>query len=172
MQLTSGRRLDDGVLERGFRLGEIPGTLWTAGSGPAPLILMAHNNGPPKDDPRLAARARYHAAGHGYAVASIDAAGCGDRVRTAADELARADLRRAARSGEPLDEALESLVGPLVDGAVPDWRTTLDVLLAASRSPSSADCRRPASVSAPNASAAPCRARWRCRVATVMPSRS
>jgi dienelactone hydrolase len=128
VRFTSERRLDDGVLEREFTLGEIPGTLWTPGSAPAPLVLMAHNNGLPKADPRLVARARYTAA-RGYAVVSIDAAGCGDRPRSAADEQARADLRRAIQAGEPVDEIFESFIGPLVEKAVPDWRTTLDALL-------------------------------------------
>ncbi|GHF34151.1 dienelactone hydrolase family protein [Streptomyces morookaense] len=129
MRFTSEQRLEDGVLEREFTLGEIPGTLWTPeSSAPAPLILMAHNNGLPKREPRLVARARQTAA-YGYAVATIDAAGCGDRPRSAADEQARADLRRAMQAGEPVDEIFESLVGPLVEKAVPEWRTTLDALL-------------------------------------------
>ncbi|MEV5177530.1 hypothetical protein AB0L10_42355, partial [Streptomyces flaveolus] len=49
--------------------------------------------------------------------------------RSAADERARADLRRAMRAGEPGDEIFESLIGPLVDNAVPEWQTTLDALL-------------------------------------------
>ena len=130
MRFTSEQRLDDGVLEREFTLGEIPGTLWTPESvAPAPLILMAHNNGLPKAEPRLVARARLSAAS-GYAVATIDAAGCGDRPRSAAGEQARADLRRAMRAGEPVDEIFESLVGPLVENAVPEWRSALDALLA------------------------------------------
>lgn len=130
MHVTSEQRLDDGVLEREFTLGEIPGTLWMPESAaPTPLILMAHNNGLPKREPRLVARAR-HSAAYGYAVAAIDAAGCGDRPRSAADEEARADLRRAMQAGEPVDEIFESLVGPLVEQAVPDWQTTLDALLA------------------------------------------
>lgn len=129
MRFTSEQRLDDGVLEREFVLDEIPGTLWTPESAPAPLILMAHNNGLPKQEPRLVARAR-HTAAHGYAVATIDAAGCGDRPRSAADEQIRADLRRAMQAGEPVDEIFESLVGSLVEKAVPDWRTALDALLA------------------------------------------
>lgn len=128
MQFTSEQLLDDGVLEREFTLGEIPGTLWTPGSAPAPLVLMAHNNGLPKAEPRLVARARYTAA-RGYAVATIDAAGCGDRPRSAADEQARADLRRAMQAGEPVDEIFESFIGPLVENAVPEWQTTLDALL-------------------------------------------
>ncbi|MGV4926088.1 alpha/beta hydrolase [Streptomyces sp. BHT-5-2] len=128
MQFTSEQRLDDGVLEREFILGEIPGTLWTPGSAPSPLILMAHNNGLSKGEPRLVARARKTAA-YGYAVASIDAAGCGDRTRSAADEQARADLRRAMQAGEPVDEIFESFIGPLVEKAVPEWQSTLDSLL-------------------------------------------
>ena len=130
MHFTSEQRLDDGVLEREFTLGEIPGTLWTPEStAPVPLILMAHNNGLPKSQARLVARAR-HTTAYGYAVATIDAAGCGDRPRSAADERARADIRRAMQTGEPVDEIFESLVGPLVEKAVPEWRTTLDALLA------------------------------------------
>ncbi|MFD9271589.1 dienelactone hydrolase family protein [Streptomyces goshikiensis] len=130
MRFTSEQRLDDGVLVREFTLGEIPGTLWSPESAaPVPLILMAHNNGLPKGAARLVARAR-HSAAHGYAVATIDAAGCGDRPRSAADEQARADLRRAMRAGEPVDAIFESFIGPLVEKAVPEWRTTLDALLA------------------------------------------
>ncbi|MEV7283210.1 alpha/beta hydrolase [Streptomyces sp. NPDC093252] len=130
MRFTSRQHLDSGVLEREFTLGETPGTLWTPGStAPVPLILMAHNNGLPKAQPRLVARAR-HCAAYGFAVASIDAAGCGDRPLSAADEQARADLGRAMRAGEPVDELFESLVGPLVEGAAPEWRATLDALLA------------------------------------------
>ncbi|WP_282944591.1 alpha/beta hydrolase [Cellulomonas endometrii] len=129
MDFTSARPLDGGVLERDFALGDIPGTLWTRGPAAAPLVLMAHNNGLPRSDARLVARARFHAAEHGYAVASIDAAGSGDRPVPAAAEQARADLRRALQAGEPVDEILESLVGPLVEAAVPEWRATLDALL-------------------------------------------
>lgn len=135
MRFTSEQRLDDGVLEREFTLGEIPGTLWTpgsagsAGAAPAPLILMAHNNGLPKAQPRLVARGR-HTAANGYAVATIDAAGCGDRPRSAAEEQARADMRRTLQAGEPVDDIFESVVGPLVEKAAPEWRTTLDALLA------------------------------------------
>ncbi|WP_042364772.1 dienelactone hydrolase family protein [Streptacidiphilus neutrinimicus] len=133
MQFTSERRHDDGVVEREFTLGadpesRIPGTLWTPASTPAPLILMAHNNALPKNEPRLVARAR-HTAAHGYAVAAIDAVGCGDRPRSAADEQARADFRRAMQAGERSDEVFETYIGPLVQNAVPDWRTTLDALL-------------------------------------------
>jgi len=129
MRLTSEQRLDDGVLEREFTLGEIPGVLWTPGSAPAPLILSGHNGGLHKRLPRLVARARHYAAEYGFAVAAIDAPGHGDRPRSAVDEQARADLRGALEAGEPVDEIVDAFILPLVEKAVPEWRTTLDVLL-------------------------------------------
>jgi len=128
MRFTSEQPLDDGVLEREFTLGEIPGVLWTPGSAPAPLILTGHNGGLHKRESRLVARARHYAAVYGFAVAAIDHPGHGDRPRSAADEQSRADLRRAMQAGEPVDEILDALIVPLVERAVPEWRTTLDAL--------------------------------------------
>ncbi|MFJ1880374.1 MULTISPECIES: alpha/beta hydrolase [unclassified Streptomyces] len=144
MRFTSEQRLDDGVLEREFTLGEIPGILWTpesasastsasasaSPSAPAPLILLGH---PPlglgKMYPRLVARARQSAA-DGFATATIELPGSGDRPRWAAVEQARADLRRAMQAGEPVgDEIVDALILPLVDKAVPEWRAALDALL-------------------------------------------
>jgi hypothetical protein len=132
MRFTSEQRLDDGVLERNFTLGEIPGILWTPGfaSAPAPLILLGHPGGLHKMYPRLAARARQSVA-QGFAAATIELPGSGDRPRSAAAEEARVDLRRAIEAGEPVDDDIvDRLVLPLVDKAVPEWRTTLDDLLA------------------------------------------
>jgi pimeloyl-ACP methyl ester carboxylesterase len=129
MQFTSEQRLDDSVLEREFTLGEIPGVLWTPGSAPAPLILSGHNGGLHKRHPRLVARARHYAAEYGFAVAAIDAPGHGDRPRSAVDEQARTDLRRAMEAGEPVDEIVDAFIVPLAERAVPEWRTTLDALL-------------------------------------------
>ena len=66
MQFTAEQRLDDGVLERRFTFGEIPGILWTPGSAPesAPLILLGHPGGLDRMYPRLADRARHSVAGH------------------------------------------------------------------------------------------------------------
>jgi hypothetical protein len=132
LHFTSEQRLDDDVLEREFTLGEIPGILWTPGSAsaPAPLILLGH---PPlglhKMYPRLVARAR-HAAADGFAAATIELPGSGDRPRWAAAEQARADLRRAMEAGEPVsDEIIDALILPLVDKAVPEWQEALDALL-------------------------------------------
>ena len=131
MRFTSEQRLDGGVLEREFTLGEIPGILWTPGSvsAPAPLILLGHPGGLNKMYPRLADRAR-HCAAQGFAAATIELPGSGDRPRSAAAEQARADLRQALGAGEPVDEIVDRLVLPLVEKAVPEWRATLDALLA------------------------------------------
>jgi hypothetical protein len=134
MHFTSEQRLDDGVLERGFTLGEIPGILWTptsaSVSAPAPLILLGH---PPLGlrtmYPRLAARAR-HSAAQGFATATIELPGSGDRPRLPAAEQARADLRRVMEAGVPVsDEVVDALILPLVEKAVPEWQAALDVLL-------------------------------------------
>ncbi len=129
MQFTSEQRLDDGVLEREFTLGEIPGVLWTTGSAPAPLILFGHNGGLHKRESRLVTRARYAAAEFGYAVAAIDHPGHGERPRSSVDQQARVELRRALTAGEPVDDIFESFLVPLVETAVPEWRSTLDALL-------------------------------------------
>ena len=131
MRFTSEQRLDDGVLEREFTLGEIPGVLWTpaSASAPAPLILVGHPGGLHKMHPRLAARARHYAAEYGFAAAAIELPGSGDRPRSAAAEQARADLRRAMEAGEPVDEIVDAFIVPLVERAVPEWQTTLDALL-------------------------------------------
>src|SRR6201987_1409902 len=129
MRFTSEQRLDDGVLEREFILGEIPGVLWTPGSAPVPLILSGHNGGLHKRHPPLGARAPHCGAESGVAVAPTDAPGHGDRPRPAVDEQARADLRRAMEAGEPVDEIVDAFIVPLVERAVPEWRTTLDALL-------------------------------------------
>ncbi|MEV8315025.1 alpha/beta hydrolase [Streptomyces sp. NPDC059900] len=134
MHFTSEQRLDGGVLEREFTLGAIPGILWTpepaAASAPVPLILLGH---PPmglhKMYPRLAARARQCAA-DGFAAATIELPGSGDRPRWAAADQARADLRQALQAGEPVtDEIVDALILPLVDQAVPEWQSLLDALL-------------------------------------------
>ncbi|SEG81842.1 Dienelactone hydrolase [Thermomonospora echinospora] len=131
MQFTSEQRLDDGVLEREFALGEIPGILWTpaSASAPAPLVLIGHPGGLRKMYPRLVGRAR-HSAADGFAAATIELPGSGDRPSSVATEQARADLRRALEAGEPVDEEIvDRLVLPLVEKAVPEWQAALDALL-------------------------------------------
>jgi hypothetical protein len=128
MHFTSEHRLDDGSLEREFTLGDIPGILWTPASSPAPLILLGHPGGLRDMYPRLASRARRSLA-TGFAAATIELPGSGDRPRSAGAEQARADLRRALAAGERVDEIVDRLVIPLVERAVPEWQSSLDALL-------------------------------------------
>jgi hypothetical protein len=131
MQFTSEQRLDEGVVEREFTVGEIPGILWTPGSAPAPapLILLGHPGGLHTMYPRLVERARVCTAEYGFAAATIELPGSGDRPRSSDAEQARADLRRALAAGEPVHEIVDRLILPLVERAVPEWQATLDALL-------------------------------------------
>src|ERR1700690_2323903 len=129
MQFTSEQRLDDGVLDPEFTRGETPGVLWPRGSAPTPLILIGHNGGLHKREPRLVARARHYAAEYGFAAAAIDAPGHAARPRPAPDEQSSPDPRRAIEPGEPVDEIVDAFILPLVERAAAEWRTTLDALL-------------------------------------------
>jgi dienelactone hydrolase len=131
MQFTAEHSFDDGVLERRFILGDIPGILWTprSVSAPAPLILLGHPGGLSKMYPRLLARAR-HAAAEGFAAATIELPWSGERPGSAAADQARTELRRSVLTGEPVsNEIVDQLVLPLVEQAVPEWRAALDVVL-------------------------------------------
>ncbi|MET7290108.1 alpha/beta hydrolase [Streptomyces sp. NPDC005573] len=130
MHFTSERR-DDDVVERAFTLGDVPGILWTPASpsAPTPLILLGHPGGLDRMYPRLAGRAR-HSVADGFAAATIELPGSGERPRSAEVERARVDLRRALEAGEPVDdEIVDRLVLPLVERAVPEWQAALDALL-------------------------------------------
>jgi dienelactone hydrolase len=126
------RASSDGVLEREFAVGEIPGVLWSPVAGPAhaPLVLMGHGGGLHKKTPALMARAREAVTRWGFAVVAIDAPGHGHRPRTAEDDQARAGLQQARADGDL--EAFRSIsvryVTSLTERAVPEWRSTLDAL--------------------------------------------
>src|SRR5438874_12305192 len=92
----------NGVVERDFIVGEIPGVLWSPASGAdrAPLVLMGHGGGLHKKTPAQVARAHDSVTTYGFTVVALDAPGHGDRPRTAEDEQARADLQQAMAAGE------------------------------------------------------------------------
>jgi alpha-beta hydrolase superfamily lysophospholipase len=91
----------NGVVERDFVLGEIPGVLWSPASGSdRALVLMGHGGGQHKKTPALRARAHDAVTRWGFTVVALDAPGHGDRPRSAADEQARADLRQAMAAGQ------------------------------------------------------------------------
>lgn len=131
MHFTTTQHLGADVIERDFLLGDIPGIVWTLDSAStAPLILLGHPGDLSRMRPRLAARARV-AAKDGFASATIELPGGGDRLRLEAAEAARADMRRAlAAGGSVSPEVIDRLILPLVDQAVPEWQAALDELLA------------------------------------------
>jgi dienelactone hydrolase len=122
----------NGVLERDFVLGEVPGVLWSPVSGRehAPLVLMGHGGGLHKKTPALMARARDAVTTWGFTVVAIDAPGHGDRPRSAEDEQVRAGFRQALAAGDT--ERFESIsvryAISLAERAVPEWQATLDAL--------------------------------------------
>jgi dienelactone hydrolase len=126
----------DGVLERDFTVGEIPGVLWSPapasgpGSANAPLILMGHTGGLHKKTPGILTRARHYVTGCGFTVAAIDAPGHGDRPRTEQDDQARAAFMRARAAGEPIGPITVAYNTALTERAVPEWQATLDALQA------------------------------------------
>ncbi|MFC6079666.1 alpha/beta hydrolase family protein [Sphaerisporangium aureirubrum] len=124
----------DGVVERDFTVGEVPGVLWSpvsgsgSVSGRAPLVLLGHGGGQDKRAPGMVGRARRLVTGCGFTVAAVDAPGHGGRPRTAADERQIAALRQAMAAGEPVGPIVVRYNAELAERAVPEWRATLDAL--------------------------------------------
>jgi len=120
----------NGIVERDFIVGEIPGVLWSPASGAdrSPLVLMGHGGGTHKKAPAMAGRAHRLVTGCGFHVAVIDAPGHGDRPRTAYDEQEIAALYGARSAGEPEGPIVVRYNAHLAELAVPEWRATLDAL--------------------------------------------
>ena len=120
----------NGVVERDFTVGEIPGVLWSPASSAdrAPLVLMGHGGGTHKRWPAMTGRAHLLVTGCGFHVAVIDAPGHGDRPRTAHDEREIAALYQARAAGEPEGPVVVRYNAHLAERAVPEWQKTLDAL--------------------------------------------
>ncbi|MEU8176887.1 alpha/beta hydrolase [Microbispora hainanensis] len=120
----------DGMIERDFTVGDVPGVLWSpaSGTGRAPLVLMGHGGGNHKKHPAMAGRARLLVTGCGFHAAVIDAPGHGDRPRTAHDEQEITELFRARAAGEPEGPIVVRYNAHLAELAVPEWQATLDAL--------------------------------------------
>ncbi|GAA0416707.1 alpha/beta hydrolase [Streptomyces luteireticuli] len=120
----------DGMVERDFTMGGVPGVLWSPSSGAdrAPLVLMGHGGGAHKKHPAMVGRARLLVTGCGFHAAVIDAPGHGDRPRTAHDEQEIAELRKAQAAGGPEGPIVVRYNARLAELAVPEWQVTLDAL--------------------------------------------
>jgi pimeloyl-ACP methyl ester carboxylesterase len=130
MRFTS-ETTSDGVSERLFTIGDIPGVLWSPADAAdrRPLVLLGHGGGQHKKAPGLVARARRYVTACGFAVAAIDAPGHGDRPRTEQDERLAAEIREHAAAGEPIGPPIARHNAALAARAVPEWQATLDALL-------------------------------------------
>lgn len=120
----------NGVIERDFIVGKVPGVLWSPASGSdrAPLVLMGHGGGQHKRAPGMVGRAHRFVANCGFTVAAIDVSGHGDRPRTAHDEQEIAALQQAIAAGEPAGPIVVRYNAHLAERAVPEWQRTLDAL--------------------------------------------
>lgn len=130
----TAQSLADGIRERDFLVGDVPGVLWspTEPAPQAPLVLMGHGGGLHKKTPAQVARAHAAVTAWGFHVAAIDAPGHGDRPRTAADEQAREQMRASVMSGdkELFEQVSVRYAADLTERAVPEWRATIDALQA------------------------------------------
>ena len=122
----------NGVVERDFVVGEVPGVLWSPVAGPAhaPVVLMGHGGGLHKKTPALVSRAHDAVTRWGFTVVALDAPGHGDRPRTAEDDRARAEFRQAHTTGDSrlFEETSVRYMISLAERAVPEWQATLDAL--------------------------------------------
>jgi pimeloyl-ACP methyl ester carboxylesterase len=124
----TGETSASGVVAREFSVGGIPGMLWSAGAGRAPLVLLGHGGGRDSKSPPMAGRAHRLVADCGFTVAAIDAPGHGDRPRTPTDEREIAAMQRAMAAGEPVGPIVVPYNADIAERAVPEWRTVLDAL--------------------------------------------
>ena len=129
MRFTS-ETTSNGVSERLFTPGGIPGVLWSPAdaTGSRPLVLLGHGGGQHKKVPGLVARAHRYVTACGFAVAAIDAPGHGDRPRTEQDERFAAGIRERMAAGEPIGPQIARDNAERSARAVPEWQATLDAL--------------------------------------------
>src|SRR5260370_10294819 len=129
MRFTS-QTTSEGVSERLFTLGHMPGVLWSPAdaAGSRPLVLLGHGGGQHKKAPGLVARPRRYVTACGFAVAAIDAPGHGDRPRTEQDARSVAGIRERVAAGEPIGPQIARYNAALAARAVPEWQATLDAL--------------------------------------------
>jgi dienelactone hydrolase len=128
--LFSSETSSDGVRERLFTLGEIPGVLWTpdGATGTRPLILLGHGGGQHKKAPGIEARAHRFVTGCGFAAVAVDAPGHGDRPTDEGfDRIATANRARVG-AGEDLYTMIAGFQALVARRTVPEWRSVLDAI--------------------------------------------
>ena len=128
--LFTAETTSDGVIERDFLIGDVPGVLWSPAAAlpDTPLVLMGHGGGLHKRSPGLVARARDAVLGDGFVVATIDAPGHGDRPRSAEDQRWVDAMLAERAAGQSMASTIAAYNGSLADRAVPEWQATIDAL--------------------------------------------
>jgi pimeloyl-ACP methyl ester carboxylesterase len=126
----SAETTSDGVTERVFTVGDVPGAVWApAGAeGPRPLVLLGHGGGAHKTAASVVGRARRYVTGGGYAVAAIDAPGWGDRPVPAEYEPFNAEIEELSAAGKSLGDAFARRGVVIAKLAIPEWQATIDAL--------------------------------------------
>lgn len=131
MRFTS-QTSSDGVNERLFTIGEIPGVLWTpegaAGARTLALILMGHGGGQHKKAPGIVARAHRFVAECGFAAVAVDIPGHGDRPRD--EEYHRIATENQARidAGQEMAPLIAGFQALVACQTVPEWQAVLDAV--------------------------------------------
>ena len=126
---SSSSSVVDGVRERAFQVGDVPGLLWDAdpGAAPGPLILLAHGGGQHKAAPGIVARARRFVTDLGATAVAIDAPGHGDRPEDPELVAQAAELRARVAAGESVTTLLTA-TNSRGTVAATEWQVVLDAL--------------------------------------------
>jgi cephalosporin-C deacetylase-like acetyl esterase len=120
----------DGVTQRLFAVGDVPGAVWApeGAVGPRPLVLLGHGGGGHAAAPPIAARAGQYVTGCGFAVAAIDAPGWGGRPVPAQYEPFNAEIDELTAAGKPLGDVFARRAVVAAALAIPEWRAAIDAL--------------------------------------------
>ncbi len=126
----SAETTSDGVTERMFAVGDVPGAVWApaGAAGPRPLVLLGHGGGGHKTAPAITARARRYVTANGFAVAAIDAPGWGGRPVPAEYEPFNAEIEELTAAGKPLGEVFARRGVVAAALAIPEWQAAIDAL--------------------------------------------
>jgi len=120
----------DGVTERLFTVGDVPGAVWApaGATGPRPLVLLGHGGAGHRTAPSMVSRARRYVMRSGYAVAAIDAPGWGGRPIPPEYEPFNAEIEELTAAGKPLGDAYARRGVVAAALAIPEWQATIDAL--------------------------------------------
>jgi hypothetical protein len=117
----------DGVVDRSFTVGEVPGVLWSpACVAPGARFCSWATGVACTTACRASWRARQAVVRDRFHVAGIDAPGLGDRARSHQDQRWVDALLRAREEGEPFAPIIAPFNSSLAERAAPEWRTTAD----------------------------------------------